>query len=256
MPLPVEGPLLVLAAFFAGAVDAVVGGGGLIQVPALFAVYPQASPATLFGTNKMASVWGTANAAWRYARHIAIPWRVVLPAAFTAFVFAYLGALSVAWLPKDAVRPVVLILLVLVTGHTLLRKDLGLHHRPRFAGSAALFAALLLGGAIGFYDGFFGPGTGSFLVFLLVRGFGFDFMHASAGAKIINVATNVAALLFFVPQGYWLPEVALAMALANVVGSIAGSALALRWGSVFVRRVFLLGAGALILRFAWDTLRA
>jgi uncharacterized protein len=246
--------ILVATAFLAGAVDAVVGGGGLIQIPALFAVYPDQSAATLFGTNKCASVVGTANATWRYARQVRIPWRTVLPAAVAAFVLSYAGAAAVSWLPKNAVRPLILLLLILAAIYTLKRKDFGQTHLPLHSGRRELGYALLLGGVIGFYDGFFGPGTGSFLIFLFVRFFGFDFLHASAGAKVVNVATNLAALAYFLPNGYVIPLLALTMAVANVSGSMAGTWLALRHGSVFVRQVFLLVVGLLIVKFAWDTL--
>ena len=246
---------LIFAAFVAGAIDAVVGGGGLIQIPALFAVYPGESPATLFGTNKCASVVGTANATWRYARQVRMPWRTILPAAAAAFAFSYAGAAAVAWLPKDAVRPLILVMLVLAAVYTLKRKEFGQVHRPAHAGRRELAYAVLLGGVIGFYDGFFGPGTGSFLIFLFVRFFGFDFLHASAGAKVVNVATNLAALAYFLPNGYVLPLLAAGMALANVSGSMAGTWLALRRGSGFVRQVFLVVVGVLIVKFAYDTLR-
>jgi hypothetical protein len=244
---------LAAAAFVAGLVDAVVGGGGLIQIPALFAAYPGLPPATLFGTNKCASVVGTSAATWRYARRVKMPWRTILPAAAAAFAFSYAGAAAVAWLPKDAVRPLILALLVFAAVYTLKRKDFGQAHAPAHAGHRELIYATLLGGVIGFYDGFFGPGTGSFLIFLFVRFFGFDFLHASAGAKVVNVATNLAALAYFVPNGYWLPVLAAAMAAANLGGSMAGTWLALRHGSGLIRRVFLLVVGVLIVRFAWDT---
>ena len=246
---------LVLAAFVAGAIDAVVGGGGLIQIPALFAVHPGESAATLFGTNKCASVMGTASATWRYARQVSMPWRTIMPAAIAAFALSYLGAAAVAWLPKNAIRPMILVLLIFAAVYTLKRKDFGLEHRPAHTGHRELVYALLLGGAIGFYDGFFGPGTGSFLIFLFIRFFGFDFLHASAGAKVVNVATNLAALAYFVPNGYVLPLLAAMMALSNVSGSLAGTWLALKYGSGFIRRVFLFVVGVLILKFAWDTLQ-
>lgn len=245
---------LVPAAFLAGCVDAVVGGGGLIQIPALFSALPGESPATLFGTNKCASVVGTANATWRYARQVVMPWRTILPAAVAAFASSYVGAAAVAWLPKAALRPLILILLVLAAAYTLWRKDFGQLHRPAHAGLRELAYATTLGAVIGFYDGFFGPGTGSFLIFLFVRFFGFDFLHASAAAKVVNVATNLAALVYFLPNGFWLPLLAAAMASSNVAGSATGTWLALRHGSAFVRRVFLAVVGILILRFAWDTL--
>jgi len=245
---------LIVAAFVAGTVDAVVGGGGLIQIPALFAVHPGESAATLFGTNKCASVVGTANATWRFARRVVMPWRTILPAALAAFAFSYAGAAAVAWLPKDAVRPLILVLLVFAAVYTLMKKEFGEQHRPAHSGHRELFYAILLGGVIGFYDGFFGPGTGSFLIFLFVRFFGFDFLHASAGAKVVNVATNLAALAYFLPNGHVLPLLAAAMAVANVSGSVAGTWLALRHGSRFVRQVFLVLVAVLIVKFARDTL--
>lgn len=246
---------LLFAALMAGAIDAVVGGGGLIQIPALFAIHPGESAATLFGTNKCASVVGTANATWRYALRVTMPWRTILPAALAAFAFSYIGAAAVAWLPKEVVRPLILLLLVMAAVYTLKRKDFGQLHRPAHAGYRELLYAILLGGGIGFYDGFFGPGTGSFLIFLFVRFFGFDFLHASAGAKVVNVATNLAALGYFLPHGYVLPVLAAAMAVANVSGSMLGTRLALKHGSGFIRRVFLVVVGVLIVKFAWDTFR-
>lgn len=246
---------LVLAAFLAGTIDAVVGGGGLIQIPALFAVNPGESAATLFGTNKSASVVGTANATWRYAHRVVMPWRTILPAAISAFIFSYVGAAVVAWLPKEAIRPLILVLLIFAAVYTLKRKEFGQSHVPTHNGYRELVYATLLGGVIGFYDGFFGPGTGSFLIFLFVRFFGFDFLHASASAKVVNVATNLAALAYFLPNGYVLPVLATAMAVANVCGSMAGTFLALKHGSGFIRKVFLVVVGVLIIKFAWDTIR-
>jgi uncharacterized membrane protein YfcA len=246
---------LLLCSLTAGAVDAVVGGGGLIQIPALFAVYPVESAATLFGTNKFASVFGTANATWHYAREVTMPWRTILPAALAAFAFSYLGAAAVAWLPKDVVRPLILFLLIIAAAYTQKRKNFGLVHQPTHTGHSELVYAILLGGVIGFYDGLFGPGTGSFLVFLFVRLFGFDFLHASAAAKVVNVATNLAALSYFLPHGNVLPILAVAMAVANITGSILGTRLALRYGSGFVRQLFIVAVCLLIVKFAWDTFR-
>ena len=240
-------------ALFAGFIDSLVGGGGLIQIPVLFTALPGELPATLFGTNKIASVFGTSNAAWRYARRVQMPWRTTLPAALAAFAFSYLGAMAVTWLPRDLLRPLILILLVVSAAYTFWRKDFGAIHRPQYTGPRELVYALIMGGAIGFYDGFFGPGAGSLLIFLFIRFFGFDFLRASAAAKVVNVATNLAALGFFIPNGFYLPLAALLMAICNVLGSVLGTHLALRHGSGFVRRVFLLVVGALILKFAWDT---
>ena len=245
--------VLACAAVFAGFIDSVVGGGGLIQIPALFSTLPKEIPATLFGTNKISSVFGTANAAWRYARRVEMPWATTLPAALAAFACSYLGAMAVAWLPRDMLRPMILVLLIGAAAYTFWRKDFGALHRPQHAGAREFIYALILGGVIGFYDGFFGPGTGSFLIFLFIRYFGFDFLHASAASKIVNVATNLAAIIYFVPNGFFLPVAAGVMAAANILGSIIGTYLALRHGSGFVRKVFLVVVCALIVKFAWDT---
>jgi uncharacterized membrane protein YfcA len=246
--------LLCIAAFAAGLIDAVVGGGGLIQIPALFNVLPQSQPATLFGTNKLASIFGTGSAALRYARRIDVPWRAALPAAVAAFVLSYFGAMTVALLPKEWLRPLVLALLVSVTAYTYLRKDLGAVDQRRHHGRRDMLLALFFGGVIGFYDGFFGPGTGSFLVFMFVRLFGLDFLRASVSAKIVNAATNLSALLFFGAHGHVLVAIGLAMALFNIAGAQVGSHLAIRHGAGFVRRAFLAVATGFILKFAWDTI--
>jgi hypothetical protein len=247
---------LCTAAFAAGLIDAVVGGGGLIQIPALFSILPQAQPATIFGTNKLASIFGTASAALRYARRIDVPWRAALPAALSAFILSYFGAMTVALLPKEWLRPLVLVLLVIVTIYTYVRKDLGARDQGRHHGRRDMLLALLFGGVVGFYDGFFGPGTGSFLVFMFVRLFGLDFLRASVSAKIVNAATNLSALLFFGANGHVLVAIGLVMALFNIGGAQVGSHLAIRHGAGFVRRAFLVVATAFILKFAWDTFTA
>lgn len=245
--------MLGVAALFAGFIDAVVGGGGLIQVPTLFSLYPDTVPAKLFGTNKISSLIGTSNSAIRYVRSVRMPWSATLPAAGAAFVFAYLGSMSVAWLPRDLLRPMILVLLIGAAVYTFRRKEFGTSHQPRHHGRHEFFRALLLGAVIGFYDGFFGPGAGSFLIFLFIRIFGFDFLHASAASKVVNVATNLASIGFFIPNGYYLPLAALIMAAANLIGSFIGTHMALRRGSGFVRRLFLGIVCLLIVKFAWDT---
>ena len=245
--------ILAIASLLAGFIDSVVGGGGLVQIPALFTTLPKELPATLFGTNKIASVFGTSNAALGYSRRVSMPWGTTLPAALAAFACSYLGAMCVAWLPRELLRPMILIMLIGAAGYTFWRKDFGAIHRPQHAGRSEFFYALILGGVIGFYDGFFGPGAGSFLIFLFIRFFGFDFLHASAASKVVNVATNLAAIGYFVPNGFYIPVLAAVMATANVCGSIIGTRMALRRGSGFVRKLFLVVVSALILKFAWDT---
>ncbi len=245
--------LLLAAALFAGFVDAVAGGGGLIQVPTLMMALPAESPATVFGTNKLASIFGTGNAALRYARRIALPWGVALPAAAAALLFAFIGAAAVAWLPKAVVRPLVLGLMVLVLVYTVVKPGFGVLAGSRLPPGPERRRALLVGAVLGFYDGFFGPGAGSFLIFAFVRFFRLDFLHASSAAKVVNFSTNAAALAYFVPSGHVLWVTGLAMAAFNIGGALLGARLALRHGSGFVRWVFVVVASVLIARLGYDT---
>ncbi len=244
--------IVTLASLLAGFVDAIVGGGGLILLPALFATFPGAPPAALLGTNKASSVWGTAMATWQYSRRVQIRWHAMLPAAFAGFVGAFAGAWAVTVLSPDFLRKLLPLVLVLVLGYTLAKKDLGRHHTPRYAGRAEWVAASLIGVSIGFYDGFFGPGTGSFFVFLFVRLLGYDFLNASASAKLLNVATNIAALILFSFKGYVWWHMALPLAVVNVVGSVLGTHMALKHGTGFVRGIFIFVVGVLILKTGYD----
>ncbi len=243
--------LVLIAAFGAGLVDAMVGGGGLIQLPALFGVYPNTAPPVLLGTSKFAGFFGTSSAVLRFAGKVAIPWRALLPLGVVVLITGGLGALTATLVPPDVFRPLVPILLVAVLIYLLRRKDLGGDHAPRaFSGRHHVLGAIVIA-AIGFYDGFFGPGTGSFLMFVFVRIYGFDFLHAAASARVLNVATNGAALVYFGINGYVLWQVGLGMAICNIAGAIVGARLALRGGSAFVRKVFIAVVTLLILRTAW-----
>ena len=244
--------LLCTFAFAAGLIDAAVGGGGLIQIPALFNLLPNVASATLLGTNKVAGACGTAFAAKSYIGRIRIPWRLVLPAAISAFAMSFLGAAAVSSVPPGYIRPVVLVLLVLMAVYTFFKKDFGAVQRPREITSREHLLAVVIGGGIGFYDGLFGPGTGSFLIFLFIRFFAFDFIQASACAKIVNLATNVAALLFFIPAGKVLYAFAVPMAVCNITGALCGSWLAMHKGAGFVRLLFLVLLVVLISKLTFD----
>lgn len=244
--------LVAGAAAFAGFVDAIVGGGGLILVPALFALYPGAAPATLLGTNKGGSVWGTAWATVQYARRVTLNWRALAPAVAAALAGSFAGAWSVTQVDAEGLKRALPFVLAAVFMYTLMRKDLGRVHAPRLTARAETAAAVTIGALVGFYDGFFGPGTGSFFVFLFVRVLGYDFLHASASAKLLNTATNASALALFAAQGHVWWHVALVAALANVAGSTLGARLALRHGAGFVRGVFIIVVGALIVKTGYD----
>jgi uncharacterized membrane protein YfcA len=245
--------IVSLASLLAGLIDAIVGGGGLILLPVLFATFPGAAPATLFGTNKSASIWGTAFATVQYSRQVVMPWRSLLPAAGAGLVGSLAGAWVVTHVDPTLFRKALPIMLTALLVYTVAKKDLGRSHAPRFIGRQEALMAAGIGLVIGFYDGFFGPGTGSFLVFAYVRLMGYDFLNASASAKLINVATNFSALVLFAIQGHVWWHLALAMAVANMVGSLVGTRLALKHGSGFVRHVFMVVVLALICKTAYDT---
>jgi uncharacterized protein len=244
--------ILLAAAGFAGFIDAIVGGGGLVLLPAMFTAFPGTPPATLFGTNKAAQVWGTAFAAARYARQVKLNWSSLLPAAALALVGSFAGAALVSRVPADGLRQALPLILLAVLIYIVRRPNLGQQHAPRLGMAAERGAAAGIGGLVGFYDGFFGPGTGSFFVFLLVRVLGYDFLHASASAKLLNTATNLAAISLFASQGQVWWQLALMMAVANVAGSFLGTRLALQRGAGFVRMVFIIVVAALILKTGYD----
>ncbi len=241
---------LCASSVLAGFIDSVVGGGGLIQIPAMLILLPGTPVATILGTNKFSSCAGTTIAVQRYARQVTIDWPSILPAAITAFIFSFLGSRTVALLSTEFMRPIVLILLVLVAIYVFWVKDLGLVHQPKHARKKATFLGILIGAVLGFYDGFFGPGTGSFLIFLFVGVFGFNFLAASASSKVINWATNIASIIYFGWSGHILYQYAVPMALCNIVGAMIGTRLAIAKGSRFVRVFFLIIVCALIAKLA------
>jgi uncharacterized membrane protein YfcA len=245
---------VIVAAFAAGAIDAIVGGGGLIQLPALVTALPTAPPPTLLGTSKLAGLAGTASAAARYARSVTLPWRTLLPAAALAALASLGGSIAVTHLSSRLFRPFVPVALCAVLAYTLAHRDLGRIHAPRVLDRRGVRAGIALIAAIGFYDGFFGPGTGTFLMLLFIRYYGFDFLNAAAAARVVNVATNATSLAWFGSHGYVLWPLGLAMALANVAGAQLGTRLALRRGAGFVRALFVAIVSALIAKTAWDAL--
>jgi len=243
--------LLVLAALTAGWVDAVVGGGGLVQLPALLLV-PGITPIQALATNKLGSICGTATSSITYYRRVRPDLRTALPMAALALGGSAAGALMASLLPAEVLRPVILIALLGVAGYTIARPSLGEATALRWHGRRHHVAAGAAGLTIGFYDGILGPGTGSFLVFTLVGLLGYAFLEASAKAKIVNFATNLGALLVFVPQGAVLWGLGALMGVANLLGGYLGARTAVARGSRFVRVVFLVVVGALVLRLGWQ----
>jgi len=251
---PLALALLCLAAAGAGWVDAVSGGGGLLQVPSLLVALPQSPPALALGTNKLASIIGTTGAASTYLRSSVLDLRTAMPMTLAAIAGSALGASLATRIPAQAFRPVILVLLIGVWLWTLLRPQLGSEQRLRFEGRRHYAIAVVAGAGIGAYDGLLGPGTGSFLLIVLVGVLGYSFLNASATAKVVNVGTNLAALAVFGTTGQVLWLVGLLMGACNLTGAIIGARMAIARGSSFVRVVFLAVVGLLIARLAWDLL--
>jgi len=242
--------LLALAGLAAGFVDAVVGGGGLVQLPALLVGLPGASPVQVLATNKVASWLGVTVSSATYLRRVRPEASTFVPLMLAAFVGSFGGALVASQLPRSAFDPIILVALVVVATYVWFKPSVGELTLLRFSGGRHLSTVALTGLAVGFYDGSIGPGTGSFFVFALVGLLGYNFLEASAKAKLANWATNLAALVVFVPQGVVLWELALPMAAANIVGGYLGARVAVARGSRFVRAFFLVVVSALILRLA------
>ena len=246
---------LCIAALFAGWIDAVSGGGGLVQLPALLVVLPNASPVQILATNKLASICGTSTSAVTYYRRVRPDLRTAIPLAVAAFAGSSLGAVVATRIPKEAFNPIILVALVVVGAYTVVKPSLGASTQLRFSGRHHLAAALVIGVVIGFYDGALGPGTGSFFVFALVGISGYAFLEASATAKIANFATNLAALAVFVPAGAVMWKIGVTMAVANMLGGYTGARTAVALGHRFVRGVFIVVVSAFTVRLGWDVAR-
>lgn len=244
---------IFLFAFMAGLIDSIAGGGGLIQLPALFAAFPAAPAVFLLGTNKLSSSCGTALATVRFSGQLDMHWHKILPLALTAGCLSVFGALTALNVPNAWLRPLVIVLLVLVLIYTRLNRTLGETSRSvRWTGGRQLLFGLIAAAAIGFYDGFFGPGTGNFLILALISIYGFDFIHAGASTKIINLATNISALILFFNAGTIYVRLGLTMALFNMAGAYLGVKLAVLKGSKFIRTLFLLVVFALLIKQIYD----
>ena len=240
---------LWVVAFLAGFVDSIAGGGGLIQLPGVMTCLPGVPMVTILAVNKTSSVFGTATAARRYSQTVKIVWKKILPIAGIAFLSSAFGAFSAGKVSNEFLRPLVIVLLGAIILFTLLKKDFGDEAKPsRFTEKQQRVRGLLTGLFIGFYDGFFGPGTGNFLIMALIDIFGLDFLHASASAKIVNFATNAAALLLFALNRHGNIPLGLSMACFNMLGARCGVKLTLKRGSRFVRVMFLIISAALLLK--------
>jgi len=239
---------LLAASFFAGFIDSIAGGGGLIQLPALLIGLPKSETAVVLGTNKLSAVFGTTTAAALYRKQIKPDPKILIAMGLPAFLGSAGGAVLASKIPTSSMRPMVLVLLIIVAVYTWFKPDLGKFENLRHLPKRRVQIAAIAGVLIGFYDGVFGPGTGSFLMLILVASLGYAFITASAIAKVVNVATNVGAIMVFGINGAVLWQIGIILGIANITGAVIGARLAIKGGSTLVRKVFLLATVALIIK--------
>jgi uncharacterized protein len=247
--------MLALSAFTAGFIDAVVGGGGLIQTPFLLITFPKIPLPILFGTNKIAALAGTSIAAFKYAKKITFNYKLLFVIALSCFLSSYLGAQLINHIDTNLLKPLILVILIIIAIYTFIKKDLGAIETKELPINKQMLYGVCIGLIVGFYDGFFGPGTGSFFVLGFVVLLGFEFVKASAYAKIVNCITNISALIVFIKEGNYILQLAILMAAFNIVGSFIGSHLALKKGNGFVRIIFLVIVSMMILKYGYDVLK-
>jgi uncharacterized membrane protein YfcA len=244
--------LLCLAAFFAGFVDAVVGGGGLIQTPIGLILLPSLPVAAVIGTLKIPAASGTSFAAYQYMKKVNVNWRILGIMMLLAFPSAFLGSTLLTYVSNDFMKPLLLVVLSLLAVYTYAKKNFGQHQEKTISSRTQIFNAIGISFIVGLYDGFIGPGTGSFLVVAFIAIMGFDFLQASANAKMVNLATNFGSICLFMLKGKIIWVIALPMAVSNALGGFLGSKLAINKGNGFIRIFFLIVVIGTLIRFAYD----
>lgn len=244
--------LLCTAAFFAGFVDAIVGGGGLIQLPAALVILPHYPLASVIASLKIPAFSGTSVAAWQYAKKVDLNWRLLAVICTLAFFMSYGGSYLLTQVSNAFMKPVLLIILTAVAIYTYIKKDFGQKEARDIGPAKQMQLGVMISFILGLYDGFIGPGTGSFLIVAFIALLHFDFLHASAYAKLANLATNLGSVTLFVAKGNIIWAMALPMAVANMLGNFAGARLAIAKGNKFIRVFFLVVVLGILLRFCWD----
>ncbi|HEX8314108.1 MAG TPA: TSUP family transporter [Flavisolibacter sp.] len=244
--------LLCLAAFLAGFVDAIVGGGGLIQLPAALVILPSFPVASVIGSLKIPAFSGTAIAAWQYSKKVSINWKLIAVICTIAFFASYTGSYLLTHVSNAFMKPVLLIVLTAVAIYTYTKKDFGQREEKGISVKKQLQTGIFISLIIGFYDGFIGPGAGSFLMLAFIAFLHFDFLHASAHAKLVNLATNLGSVTLFIVKGKIIWGIALPMAVANMAGGFVGAKLAIAKGNKFIRVFFLVVIIGILIRFCWD----
>ena len=244
--------LLCLAAFIAGFIDAIVGGGGLIQTPAGLILLPNLPVATVIGTLKIPAFSGTSFAAYQYLKKVDMNWRLLLIMMTLAMPSAFLGSTLLTYMSNDFMKPLLLFILSILAIYTYAKKNFGQLVEKDHSEKTQILYAVLISFIVGFYDGFIGPGTGSFFVVAFIALMGFDFLHASANAKMVNLATNFGSICLFMLKGKIIWAIALPMAASNALGGWIGAKLAINKGNGFIRVFFLVVVVGTLIRFAYD----
>ncbi|WP_338378342.1 TSUP family transporter [uncultured Flavobacterium sp.] len=244
--------LLCIASFVAGFIDAIVGGGGLIQTPAAFILMPAQNVATIIGTLKIPALSGTSVATYQYLKKATVNWKLFGLMAIVSFMFAYLGSSLLNVMKSDFMKPLLFVILVLLLVYTYFKKDFGQFQVDKLTQKQIYIYAIIICVFIGFYDGFIGPGTGSLLIMAFIAILGFDFLQANIYAKLVNLATNIGSITLFVMKGKIIWSVAIPMAVCNATGAWLGARLAISKGNGFIRVFFLIIVGIALLRFGYD----
>ncbi len=244
--------ILCIASFFAGFVDAIVGGGGLIQTPVALILLPNLAVSTIIGSLKIPAFSGTSFAARQYLKKVDMNWKLLSVMAVLSFCAAFLGSQVLTTVSNDFMKPLLLGVLTMIAIYTFTKKDFGQHQEKNFSSKRQLGLAIIISLLIGFYDGFIGPGTGSFLVLAFVSVLGFDFLHASANAKMVNLATNFGSICLFILKGKIIWAIAIPMAVCNALGGFIGAKLAIKKGNGFIRIFFLIVVVGTLIRFGYD----
>ena len=241
-----------MASFVAGFIDAIVGGGGLIQTPAALILLPTQPVATIIGTLKIPGFSGTSIATYQYLKKATVNWKLFALMAVVSFVFAYIGSSLLNVMQNDFMKPLLFVILVLLLVYTYFKKDFGQFQVDTLSKKQLYSYALIICIFLGFYDGFIGPGTGSLLIMAFIALLGFDFLQANIYAKLVNLATNFGSITLFFFKGKILWSIAIPMAICNVSGSWLGARLAISKGNGFIRMFFIIIVGIALIRFGYD----
>ena len=244
--------MLVVSGFIAGFFDSVVGGGGVVTLPSL--LWAGLPPYYALGTNKLAGTFASSTSSWTYFRSAWLDKKLLAWMFPFTFAGAWFGASTVLKVNERYLQTIILVAIVVITLITLFKKNMGEHNRFRGVTVGTLWLALPVAFALGFYDGFIGPGTGSFLLFTFLTLFRYDFQLAAGNGRVLNFSSNIAALLLFALRGKVVYLVGLPMGVAMMLGARAGSKLAIAKGVPYIRPLFIAVAVILSIKMAYSVL--